>query len=129
MKMPIAVGLLVFGLMGAMVDRVAAQATSGPTCLHIVEFGEIAQFFSLSTGGGQAILTGESITFGDAYTGAGYAKGNEFVFSLAAGLLPGLIEGVLDLNTGQGFGSVTYADTGAIEALTYSAFAPPCVLP
>jgi hypothetical protein len=59
----IAVSLLVFGLLGVMTDRAAAQA-SGPTCLHIVEFEEIAQFFSLPTGGGQAILTGESITFG-----------------------------------------------------------------
>ena len=129
MKTAIAASLLVFGLVGAMVDRVAAQAASGPTCLHIVEFGEVAQFFSLPTGGGHAILTGESLTFGDAYTGAGYAKGNEFVFSLAAGLLPGVLEGVIHLNTGKGFGSVAYADTGEIQPLTYSAFSPPCVLP
>jgi hypothetical protein len=75
-----------------------------------------------------AILTGESITFGDAYTGSGYAVGNEFVFTLASGLLPGVLEGVLNLNTGKGFGSVTYADTGEIQTLSYSAFSPPCVL-
>jgi len=127
MKTLIAVSLLVFGLLGVMTDRAAAQA-SGPTCLHIVELEEIAQFFSLGTGGGQAILTGESITFGDAYTGSGYVVGNEFVFSLASGLLPGVLEGVLSLSTGKGFGSVTYADTGEIQTLSYSAFSPPCVL-
>ena len=127
MKTLIAVSVLAFGLLVAATERAEAQAT-GPTCLHIVEFEEIAQFFALGTGGGQAVLTGESITFGDAYTGSGYAKGNEFIFSLASGLLPGVLEGVLNLTTGKGFGSVTYADNGEIQSLSYSAFAPPCVL-
>ena len=127
MKTMIAVSLLVFGLLGVMTDRAAAQA-SGPMCLQIVELKEITRFFSLPTGGGQAILTGESLTYGDAYTGSGYVVGNEFVFSLASGLLPGVLEGVLSLDTGKGFGSVTYADTGEIQTLSYSAFSPPCVL-
>ena len=127
MKTLIAVSLLVFGLLGVMTDRAAAQV-SGPTCLHIVEFQEIGQFFVLPTGGGQVIVTGESLTFGDAFTGSGYVKGNEFVFSLASGLLPGLLEGVISLNTGKGSGSVTYADTGEIQTLSYSAFSPPGVL-
>ena len=50
-------------------------------------------------------------------------------FSLASGLLPGLLEGVINMNTGKGSGSVTCSDTGKIETLTYSAFSPPCVLP
>lgn len=127
MKTLIAVSLLVFGLLGVMTDRAAAQA-SGPMCLQIVELKEITRFFSLPTGGGQAILTGESLTYGDAYTGSGYVVGNEFVFSLASGLLPGVLEGVLSLDTGKGFGSVTYADTGEIQTLSYAAFSPPCVL-
>jgi hypothetical protein len=49
MKMLIAVSLLVFGLLGMMTDRAAAQA-SGPSCLHIVELEEVARFFALPTG-------------------------------------------------------------------------------
>jgi hypothetical protein len=55
--------------------------------------------------------------------------GNEFVFSLASGLLPGVLEGVLNMTTGKGFGSVTYADTGEIQTLSYSAFSPPAFSP
>lgn len=127
MKAAIAVSLLAFGLLGAMSAPVAAQVT-GPVCLRIVEFDEVAQFFVLPTGGGQAILTGESLTFGDAYSGSGYLVGSDFSFSVMSGLLPGLLEGVVDLNTGAGSGSVTFADTGESQAVSYATFSPPCVL-
>jgi hypothetical protein len=105
---------------------VAAQA-SGPTCLRIVEFDEVIQVFILPTGGGQVVLTGASLTFSDAFTGSGYVAGNDFVFTLASGLLPGLLEGILNVNSGQGSGSATFADTGEIHTLRYRTFAPPCV--
>jgi hypothetical protein len=132
MKALILVGSLTLCLLGAMRTPVAAQA-SGPRCLSIVEFEEVAQFFTLPTEGGQYILTGQSLTFSDAYTGSGYlttglTAGN-FVFSLASGLLPGVLEGVLNLSTGQGSGSVTFADTGEIRTLNYVLFSPPCVRP
>ena len=125
MKTLIVVSTLALSLFGLMTAPVAAQAT-GPFCLRIVEFDEVAQFFALATGGGQVILTGENITFGDAYSGAGYLTGNDFVFSAVSGLLPGLLEGVINLGSNQGFGSVTFADTGKIESVTYATFAPPC---
>lgn len=125
MKTLIVVSTLTLSLLGLTTPPAAAQAT-GPICLRIVEFDEITQFFALATGGGQLILTGESLTFGDAYSGAGYLIANDFVFSAASGLLPGLLEGVISLSTGQGFGSVTFADTGTIVNLTYTIFAPPC---
>jgi hypothetical protein len=94
MKALILVGSLTLCLLGAMTTPAAAQA-SGPRCLSIVEFEEVAQFFTLPTEGGQYILTGQSLTFSDAYTGSGYlttglTAGN-FVFSLASGLLPGVL--------------------------------------
>jgi hypothetical protein len=55
--------------------------------------------------------------------------GSDFTFSVASGLLPGLLEGVLNLSTGQGVGSVTFADTNEILPLTYSLSAPPCAAP
>jgi hypothetical protein len=119
------VSLVALCLLAAMPAQVAAQA-SGPLCLFIVEFDEVAQFFALPTGGGQLILTGESVTFGDAYTGSGYVTGSDFTFSVASGLLPGLLEGVISLGTGQGFGSATLVDAGKIVPLTYSFFSPPC---
>jgi len=125
MKTLIVASTLVLCLLGLMTAPAAAQAT-GPICLRIVEFDEIAQFFALATGGGQLILTGENITFGDAYSGAGYLIGSDFVFSAVSGLLPGLLEGVINLSTGQGFGSITFTDTGQIESVTYTTFAPPC---
>jgi hypothetical protein len=125
MKTLIAVSLLAFCGVGVMTAPVAAQV-SGPHCLFITELEEVAQFFALPTAGGQAILTGQSITFEDAYTGSGYIRGNDFIFSLASGLLPGLLEGIVNLTTGQGLGSITFADTGEIQSLTYSTFAPPC---
>jgi hypothetical protein len=128
MKTPIVVILLGLCLLAATNGPAFAQA-SGPTCLHIVEFAEVVRLFALPTGGGQAILTGESVTFGDAYSGSGYVTGNSFVFTLVSGLLPGLLEGTLNLGTGTGSGSATLSDTGDIQSLSYSAFAPPCVLP
>ncbi len=125
MRTLIVVSTLVLGLFGLMTAPAAAQAT-GPICLRIVEFDEVAQFFALATGGGQLVLTGENITFGDAYSGAGYLIGNDFVFSVVSGLLPGLLEGVINLGSRQGFGSITFADTGKIESVTYATFAPPC---
>lgn len=124
----ILVGALTVCLLGAMMTPAAAQI-GGPRCLRIVEFEEIAQFFTLPTGGGQYILTGQSLTFSDAYTGSGYLAAGNFVFSLASGLLPGVLEGVLNPSTGQGSGSVTFADNGEIRALNYVLFSPPCVRP
>jgi hypothetical protein len=125
MKTLIALSLLVFCVLGVMTAPAAAQA-SGPHCLFIAELEEVAQFFALPTGGGQAILTGQSLTFDDAYTGSGYVTGNDFVFSLASGVLPGLLEGIISLTTGTGVGSVTFADTGQMLAATYSILPPPC---
>jgi hypothetical protein len=127
MKALIVVSLLGFCLLGVMTASASAQAI-GPSCLNIAEFAEVAQFFALPTGGGQVILTGQSLTFGDAYTGSGYLVGSDFTFSVASGLL-GLMEGVLNLSTGQGVGSVTFADTNEIQPLTYSLSAPPCAAP
>jgi hypothetical protein len=124
MKTLMVVGLLAFCLLGVMAAPVAAQVI-GPTCLNIVEFEETARFFALPTGGGQLILTGHSLTFGDAYSGSGYVSGVQFVFTLASGLLPGLLEGTIDLSTNQGAGSVTFADTSEIVPLTYSIVACP----
>ena len=125
MKTLIVVSTLALSLLGLRTAPVAAQAT-GPFCLRIVEFDEVAQFFVLATGGGQVILTGENITFGDAYSGAGYVIGSDFVFSAVSGLLPGLLEGVINLGSNKGFGSVTFSDTGKIESVTYATFSPPC---
>ena len=125
MKTVIVVSVLMLCLFGVMTSPAAAQAI-GPICLRIIEFQEVAQFFALLTGGGQLILTGESITFGDAYSGSGYLSGSDFVFSVMSGLLPGLLEGVINLGTQQGFGSVTFADSGSIQNLTYATFSPPC---
>jgi opacity protein-like surface antigen len=128
MKALIVASLLAFCLLGWMAAPAAAQVV-GPLCLRIVEFGEIAQVFALPTGGGQMIVTGKSLTFGDAYTGAGYLEGTDFAFTLATGLLPAVLEGGLNLNTGQGQGSITFVDTSEIQNLTYAIFSPPCVLP
>ncbi len=103
MKTLIVVSTLALSLFGLMTAPVAAQAT-GPFCLRIVEFDEVAQFFALATGGGQVILTGENITFGDAYSGAGYLIGSDFVFSAVSGLLPGLLEGVINLGSNRASG-------------------------
>lgn len=127
MKTLIAGSLLALCLLGTMTAPAQAQPI-GPVCLEIVEFAEITEFFALPTGGDQLVLTGKSITFGDAYSGAGYIDGNDLIFSLSSGLLPGLLEGIINLSTGQGTGSITFADTGEIEALSYSIFSPPCVL-
>jgi hypothetical protein len=128
MKALIVVSLLASCLLWVRTAPVAAQA-SGPTCLRIVEFEEVLQVFALPTGGGQFILTGASLTFGDAFTGSGYVAGSDFIFSLASGFLPGFLEGVLSLNTGKGFGSATFADSGETESLRYSIFELPCTLP
>jgi hypothetical protein len=127
MKALIAVSLLVFCVFGVMTAPATAQA-AGPFCLQIVEFGEVAEFFALATGGGQLILTGKSLTFGDAYSGSGYLEGGDFAFTLTSGLLPGVLEGAITLGTGAGLGSITFIDTSEIQALTFKFFAPPCVL-
>jgi hypothetical protein len=127
MKVMIVMSLVAFCVLGVMTAPAAAQAT-GPFCLQIVEFGEVAEFFALPTGGGQLILTGKSLTFGDAYSGAGYAEGNDFVFTLTTGLLPGVMEGAINVGTGDGLGSITFVDTSEIQALTFKSFGPPCVL-
>jgi hypothetical protein len=125
MKTLVVVNALVLCLLGLMTAPAEAQAT-GPVCLRIVEFGEVARFFALATGGGQVILTGENLSFGDAYSGAGYFTDDDFVFSVVSGLLPGLLEGVINQNTGQGAGSISFTDTGQTESVTYTAFTPPC---
>jgi hypothetical protein len=122
------VGLWGACLLGVMTVDAAAQA-SGPSCLRIVEFGEVGQFFLLPTGGGQAILTGQSLTFGDAYSGSGYLLDSDFIFTLVSGRLPGVLEGILHLDTGEGAGTVTYADTRETQALRLAVFPPPCLLP
>jgi len=128
MKALILVGSLTVCLLGAMTIPAAAQV-GGPRCLRIVEFEEVAQFFTLPTGGGQFILTGQSLTFGDAYTGSGYLAAGNFVFSFASGLLPGLFEGIINVSTGQGSGSVTFSDNNEIRSVSYALFSPPCVRP
>ena len=125
MKTLIVVSALALSLLGLRTAPAAAQAT-GPFCLRIVEFEEVAQFFVLPMAGGHAILTGENISFGDAYSGAGYVTGGNFVFSVVSGLMPGVLEGTINMSTGQGFGSATFSDTGQIQHVTYATFAPPC---
>jgi len=125
MKTLIVVSTLALSLLGMRTAPAGAQAT-GPFCLRIVEFEEVAQFFLLPTAGGQVIMTGENISFGDAYSGAGYVNGSNFVFSVMSGLMPGLLEGVINTGTGQGFGTATFSDTGLIQNVTYAAFSPPC---
>jgi hypothetical protein len=127
MKVPIAVSLLACCVLGAMTAPAVAQ-TTGPHCVEIVEFGEVAEFFGLGTGKGQLIATGKSITFGDAYTGASYIEGNVIVFTLAIGLVPAVLEGQINLSNGQGHGSIIFLDTSEGQALTYRLFSPPCVL-
>ena len=129
MKTLIVVSVLVFAVavLGVMTAPAEAQA-AGPICLQVVEFGEIAEFFALPTGGGQLILTGKSLTFGDAYSGAGYVEGSDFAFTLTSGLLPGIMEGALNTSTGNGLGSITFVDTNEIQTLTFKFFAPPCVI-
>lgn len=128
MKTLIGVSLLAFCVLGAMMTPVAAQQVTGPRCLQIVEFGEAVEFFVLSTGGGQLILTGKSLTYGDAYSGSGYVDGPDFFFSFFSGLLPGLLQGQITISTGDGSGTVIYADNNQIQELTFKSFAPPCVL-
>ncbi len=125
MKTLIVVSALALSLLGLMTAPAAAQA-SGPFCLRIVELEEVAQFFALATGGGQVILAGENITFRRCVRGAGYLTGNNFVFSAVSGLLPGILEGVIHLGTGQGFGSITFSDTRVIQSVSYATFPPPC---
>jgi hypothetical protein len=127
MKGLIVVSLLACCGLGMMAAPSRAEAV-GPFCLQIVEFGEVAEFFALATGGGQLIVTGKSLTFGDAYTGAGYIEGNDLVFSLTTGLAAAVLEGGINLNVGAGLGSATFIDTGQIQDLTYRLFTPPCVL-
>jgi len=128
MKTLIVVSLLAFWVLGATVTPVAAQLATGPRCLQIVEFAEVVEFFVLFTGGGQLILTGKSLTFGDAYSGAGYVDGADVVFSFFSGLLPGMLQGRVTIATGDGSGTIIYADNSQIQELTFKSFAPPCVL-
>ena len=128
MKTLIVVSLLACCVLGVMMTPVAAQQATGPVCLQIVEFAEAVEFFVLSTGGGQLILTGKSVTYGDAYSGAGYIEGGNVFFTFFSGLLPGMLQGSLKLATGDGIGTVIYADNNEIQELTFKSFAPPCVL-
>jgi hypothetical protein len=93
-----------------------------------VEFAEVVEFFVLSTGGGQLILTGKSLTYGDAYSGSGYVDGPDVVFTFFSGLLPGILQGRLTMSTGDGIGTVIYIDNNQIQELTFKSSAPPCVL-
>jgi hypothetical protein len=127
MKSLIVVSLLALVVLGSMTPVTAQQAT-GPSCLQIVEFAEVVEFFVLRTGGGQLILTGKSLTYGDAYSGAGYIDGADVNFTFFSGLLPGMLQGSLKLATGEGIGTVVYADNNQIQELTFKSFAPPCVL-
>jgi hypothetical protein len=126
MKTLIVVSVLAFCVLGAMMTPVAAQQATGPICLEIVEFAEVVELFVLSTGGGQLILTGKSLTYGDAYSGAGYVEGPDVFFTFFSGLLPGMLQGKLTIDTGDGIGTVVFADTNQIENLTFKSFAPPC---
>ena len=127
MKTLIVVSLLAFCVLGAMMAPGAAQA-AGPFCLQIVEFAEVAELFTLSTGGGQLILTGKSLTYGDAYSGSGYIEGADVFFTFFSGLLPGMLQGSLKLATGDGIGTVIFVDNNQIQELTFKSFGPPCVL-
>jgi hypothetical protein len=127
MKTAIAVSLLACCVLGALTAPAAAQLL-GPHCVEIVEFGEVAEFFGLGTGNGQLIVTGKSLTFGDAYTGASYIEGSIIAFTLAIGMLPAVLEGAINLSNGQGLGSITFIDTSESQSLTYRLFSPPCVL-
>jgi hypothetical protein len=128
MKTPIVVSLLAFCVLGATMTPVAAQQAIGPVCLQIVEFAEVVEFFALPTGGGQMILTGKSLTYSDAYSGSGYVDDINVFFTFSSGSLPGLLAGVLIKNSGDGIGSVTYADNNQVQLLSFKTFAPPCVL-
>ena len=128
MKTLIVVSLLAFCVLGAMMTPVAAQQATGPRCLQIVEFAELVEFFVLPTGGGQLILTGKSLTYGDAYSGSGYVDGPDVAFTFFRGLLPGMLQGSIKISTGDGIGTVIYADNNQIQELTFKSFAPPCVL-
>jgi hypothetical protein len=128
MKTLIVVSVLAFCVLGATTTPVAAQQASGPRCLQIVEFAELVELFVLPTGGGQFILTGKSLTYGDSYSGSLYVEGTEVLFTVFSGLLPGMLSGTLTIATGDGFGAVIFADTNQIQELTFKSFAPPCVL-
>jgi hypothetical protein len=128
MKMLIVVSLLASGVLGATLTPVAAQQAIGPSCLQIVEFAELVEFFVLPTGGGQLILTGKSLTYGDAYSGSGYLAGPDVNFTFFSGLLPGMLQGTIKIATGNGIGTVVYADNNQIQELTFKSSAPPCVL-
>jgi hypothetical protein len=130
MKTPIVASLLALCVLGATMTPVAAQQASGPVCLQIVEFAEVIELFVLPTGGGQAILTGKSLTFEDSYSGsAAVILDGEFItFTAVNGFLPGMLGGILQTTTGDGFGTVTFADNNQTQNLEFKAFAPPCVL-
>jgi hypothetical protein len=128
MKTPIVVSLLAFCVLGATMTPVAAQQAIGPICLQIVEFAEVVEFFVLPTGGGQMMLTGKSLTYVDTYSGSGYIDGKFLTFTVFSGLLPGMLGGILDITTGDGFGAVTFADNNQTQDLEFKSFAPPCVL-
>jgi hypothetical protein len=122
--------VLAFCVLGATMTPVAAQQAIGPVCLQIVEFAEVVELFVLPTGGGQAILTGKSLTYEDTYSGSVHSTlGGEFLtFTFFSGLLPGMLGGILQVTTGDGFGIVTFADNNQTQNLEFKAFAPPCVL-
>jgi hypothetical protein len=128
MKTLIVVSLLAFCVLGAMMTPVAAQQSTGPICLQIQEFVEVVEFFVLSTGGGQLILTGKSLTYGDAYSGSGYIDGPDFFFTFFSGLMPGMLQGTIKISTGAGIGTVVFLDNNQIRELTFKSFPPPCVL-
>src|SRR5262245_58133343 len=107
MKTLIGVSLLAFCVLGAMMTPVAAQQAVGPFCLQIVEFAEVVELFVLPTGGGQMILTGRSRTYVDTYSGSAYLDGKFLTFTIFSGLLPGMLGGILDTTSGDGFGAVT----------------------
>jgi hypothetical protein len=125
MKTPITVTVLVLLAAGPLVGAAAAQAAS-PFCLYVTAFDEHVEMFALPIGGGQYVLTGRSLTFGDAYSGSGYAEGDLAEISLVSGLAPATVQATLALSTGGGDGFITFLDSGDIVDTGYEAYSPPC---
>lgn len=125
MKAAIIVTMLVVLAAGPVVDGAAAQVV-GPFCLYVTAFDEHVEMFALPTAGGQYILTGRSLTFGDAYSGSGYAEGDLAEISLVSGLAPATVQATLALGTGSGSGFMTFLDNGEIVDTGYEMYPSPC---
>jgi hypothetical protein len=125
MKTVITMTMLVLLAAGPLVGAASAQAVI-PFCLFGVAFDEHVEMFALPTGGAQYVLTGRSLTFGDAYSGSGYAEGDLAEISLVSAFAPATVQATLTLSTGIGNGFITLLDIGEIVDTAYELYAPPC---